>query len=240
MTQRSGGKAIPLILIAAGLAAIIGALLTWTDLSSAGISFANGSVSADPTGIEAMYGWVAVGGGAVLIVAGFVRLRSRARSVGALAILAAVAVGAACGYVAATVEERFVDVAVDTASNESFPPDQVRAEMDTLYIQNAIDVTPGAGLYVSGAGAVLGLIGGVAALMGGRSQPEVASDTTSPAGDFDVDERLGSVIHRPGAPADPIVRAAVKPEPASPTDHAAEPEGEHPSSPPSLGDNWSA
>jgi hypothetical protein len=187
------------------------------------------------------YGWFAVGGGAVLAVAGFLRLRSRARSVGALAILAAVAVGAACGYVAATVEERFVDAAVETASNESFPPDQVRDEMETLYVQNAIEVTPGVGLYVSGAGAVLGLIGGAAALIGRRSrQPELASDATSRTGDFDVDERLGSVVHRPGAPADPIAPAAVEPEPVPRTDQAVEPEDEFPSSPRSLGDSWSA
>jgi hypothetical protein len=203
---RSGGKIVAGMLLLAGVAAIAGAFLTWVDLSSAGISFADGSVSADPNGVDATYGWVAVGGGVTLALCGLICLRIRSRSLGVVAIVTATVIGGVCGFVAATPEERFIDYAVDTAATEAFPAEEVRREMETLYVQNAVQVRPGIGLHVSAAGALLGLLGGLGLALG-RSRPTPSGEGVATSHDIDVHQRLATVLGTERSPARGPARA---------------------------------
>ena len=234
MADRSERRFMGVTLLVAGVVAIAGAFLTWVDLSSAGISFAEGSVSADPSGVGSTYGWVAVGGGAVLALAGLIRLQVRSRSLGFLAIVTAIVVGGVCGFVAATPQERFIDHAVDTAATEAFPADEVRREMETLYVQNAVQVSPGVGLYVSAAGAVLGLLGGIGLALD-RSRPSPSAEGPAASHDFDVDERLATVLGTEPAVTDEVPGGEA-PDPRPSTDEPIE----EPTQRSKLGDSWSA
>jgi hypothetical protein len=159
-----------LLALMAGAGMAAGSLLAWLQLSSKGIAFAEGSVAGQAAGVDTAFGWVALVGGAVTAVCGVAMLATSRwrRAAAGLVLIAAVATAVVAAYVSTTVRERFVDFAVDTASTREFTPAEVRAEMDRLFVQNAVDVTPGAGLIVTGAGAVVAVVAGAVALLPAR------------------------------------------------------------------------
>lgn len=170
MAESKGGRVAGVILLLAGSAMVVGTFLAWLQLSSKGIAFAEGSVVGQASGIDATYGWAALVAGVITISIALVAVSTGrlGRMAPVVALVAALGAGVAVGYVAATLRERFVDFAVDTASSKEFTPAEIRAEMDELFVQNAVDVGPGVGLIVAGGGAALAAIAAAGSLVAGR------------------------------------------------------------------------
>ncbi len=129
------------MLIAAGAAAVIGSVLDWVTITELPPTLPEGDRErATPfTGIEAGDGWVTLGAGVVLILAGILLMLRRASIFAWLGFLAAIVIGAV-----AIADYRGID--------ELF-----RREMDRVGEAEA-----GFGLILVAAGAVIGVIGSIA------------------------------------------------------------------------------
>jgi hypothetical protein len=164
--ERSRGISSFILLVAAAAMAV-GTFLAWPQLSSKGITFAGGSVGELATGLQVMYGWLTLGAGvlAAAVAIGVLATGRRGRFLGLLVVMVSLLAAAVVAFAAATGQDRFVDFAAETASSAAFPPHEVRAQMEQLLVQNAVDVRPGLGIIVSGAGSILAAGWGLAALI---------------------------------------------------------------------------
>lgn len=155
------------------------AVLPFLELSSNGISFKEGFVPGTARGIDLVHGRVAAGVGAVLVLTGAIVIIARAASrwfPATLAVLMGLVLAGATGLFVNDLEQRFSEFAVQEAASDAFPADEVRREMNQLFIQDAVEVNAGPGPWVTLAAASLAVATGVVGLRRRKGQIEDAED----------------------------------------------------------------
>jgi hypothetical protein len=147
-----------------GAAIVIGSLLEWVQGPSSVVAFQGGTVEGSPAGTASIYGWIALAGGVVVLVAALLWLaRGRRRSLAVAGLLGGlVSAGVAIFYLA-TLQSRYIDFAVDQAASRQLPAAKIEDLLTRALSADLYSIAPGIGLYVTMAGGtaavVLALVG---------------------------------------------------------------------------------
>jgi hypothetical protein len=167
------------VVLLAGAGVVAGSLLPWVKGPSSVVGFQGGAVEGSPGGLRTIYGLVALGGGALVVLSAFIWLirRRGARVISLLVLIGAAASAAVAGYYLATLESRYIDFAVDQAASPTLPAAKIRDLVSRAFKADIYTIDPGVGLYlVLGAGAIAALIGFVTLVRGPRSPRQRISD----------------------------------------------------------------
>jgi hypothetical protein len=155
----------------AGAGVVAGSLLPWVKGPSSVIGFQGGAVEGSPEGLRTIYGVVALGGGALVILSAFIWLirRRGARVISFLVLIGAAASAAVAGYYLATLQSRYIPFPGHPAAAPTLPAAKIRDLVSRAFKTDIYTIDPGVGLYlVLGAGAIAALIGFVTLVRGPR------------------------------------------------------------------------
>lgn len=160
-----------ILILIGGVTVAAGALLTWLELTVAGISFASGIfIEGGARGTELSYGIATLAGGVALVVVGFLVLAfRRGRWLSVAAVVVSLISAALALYVLITQEARFAEYAARVTETDD--PGELRQRVEGFFNAGSIDVNPAVGLFVALAGSFVSLIGGVARILGRRRRP---------------------------------------------------------------------
>jgi hypothetical protein len=196
-TERSRHPVLLSVLLLGGAAAVGSALLPSVELSSNGISFAKGFVPGTAHGSSFAMGWLIAGSGLALLVTCVLTwlISASARIPGAIALVVGLVLIGAGSLALADLEQRFTDFAVSQTTSESFPEDQVREEMNQLFIQDAVDVKAGVGVWITLAAGTLAASTGLVAVGRRKRSGDVASEVgKSPTSPQDQSQLAEDVV----------------------------------------------
>jgi hypothetical protein len=151
--------------VAAGLAGAvtaIGTFMEWLSLNSLGIAFEGGSVQGSVKGLDTgIFGWAALALGAgILLAAPLLRAGGRRWPAWLSILFGMGAIGIAV-VVFIFRDSVFVDFAARTAASREVPASTVRTLVEGLFPAGSSSVSPSIGLYVTGIGGALAVIGGM-------------------------------------------------------------------------------
>jgi hypothetical protein len=171
------GRVIAAILVLiGGVTVAVGTLLTWLQLTVAGISFSSGIfVTGAARGTELSYGIAALVAGGVLAFVGLLGLTfRRARWLSVAAILVALISAGIALYVFITIESRFAEYAAAVADTDD--PVALRQRVEAFFRVGSLDVNPETGLYAVLVGSSVSLVGGVVRIVSRRRGPAPVSE----------------------------------------------------------------
>ena len=155
-----------------GVAVAVGTVLTWLQLTVAGISFASGIfIKGAARGTELSYGIATLAAGAVLALLGLVgtAFRRRGRWLTTITIVLALVSAGLALYVLITMESRFAEYAAQIAETDD--PAALRERVEGFFRAGSLEINAGTGLYVALAGSFVSLVGGLTQLIRGRRGP---------------------------------------------------------------------
>jgi len=167
------------IVLLAGAGVVAGSLLPWVKGPSSVIGFQGGAVEGSPGGLKTVYGVVALGGGALVVLSAIIWLirRRGGRVISCVVLIGAAASTAVAGYYLATLEARYIDFAVDQAASRTLPAAKIRDLVSRAFKAGIYKIDPGVGLYaVLVAGAIAALIGLVTLVRGTRPSQQRTSN----------------------------------------------------------------
>jgi len=218
MQERSqAGRLGGALAVLAGVAAVVGSILSWTERSVTGFS-------ATAKGINRWEGKATILGGVILLVGGIGALAAP----GARALLRATAIvggGIAAGfgiYAALTAKDQVIDDAASEIGKQlGIPLNQARTALQEAIDQGALKISLEVGLYLVIAGGLVGIAVGLLALARRASSPPLATPSgagltgwTTPAPPVSPSSSLSV----PGEPFPDVWATPVPPPPPTGTE----------------------
>lgn len=175
-TEHRGAPTAGIVAIVGGALLALGSFLPWAEVSGSGAS-----VTAN--GLDGSDGYITLAAGLIAVVGGLVMLRPTRRAVAVVAIFAGLLGGGLALYDALTAKDSVLDAAADQlAPTFGVSTDQVRAALDQAVDSGQLGVSIGVGLYVTMAGGLAAIVGGVLGLRETADErAAVTSDETTTA-----------------------------------------------------------
>ena len=176
--DRGRARALGAILGFIGGALIVGgAVAPWAQ--SEGISVGPAAIPGDVRGWEVSFGLFAVAAGVSALILALIALlasRRKTRLLGSGLIVAALIAGTFVVLSFLDLDQTFVDFAIARAIDAGVQVDGVEASIRQLMELGSLNIEPGLGLWISGGGVVLALIGGSLLLVAGPRPAKATAD----------------------------------------------------------------
>lgn len=252
-TSRPASRTSPggIVVVVAAIVAVIGVLLPWAKAGVSGALAQSGlDVSQSVSGLSTSDGKIFLALAIALVVVGVVALATGAgRWTGIAAIVLGVLAAAFAVYEIATLKSSFVDSVLKQVQQQAPVGtsqailDRARAVIQQFIDRGAISIKAGVGLFLSAAGGVAAVLGGIM-LLGERRGGTSSTETTEAGGGMAVGPAMGGFQGEspavtppavtppadPASPAEPIVTptppAPPAGEPSTPPPPPAEPQGD--------------
>jgi hypothetical protein len=179
MSRTAGRVIVGTVVVLAGALAVVGSTRKWLDAFTGEVLFGKASLPGTASGLDIVWGKVALGAGAVIVIGGVLTLIMRTGRLGALlALLGGAVAAASAALVFADPERAFVDFAKDWVPSSALPGELVETTVKQLLAPKGAEVTVGIGPYLVVAGGALAVIVGVFGLIWGRGR----KNRSTPAG----------------------------------------------------------
>jgi hypothetical protein len=177
-TEHRGAPIAGIVAMVGGALLALGSFLPWAEVSGSG-------ASVTAKGLDGSDGYITLAAGLIAVVGGLVMLRPTRRAVAVVAIFAGLLGGGLALYDALTAKDSVLDAAAEQlAPTFGVSTDQVRAALDQAVDSGQLGVSIGVGLYVTMAGGLSAIVGGVLGLrdMAGEPVAVTPDATTVPPG----------------------------------------------------------